>query len=205
MKTGTVELRVEGPIAHLLLNQPKSAMRSIGTCGWNWCTRRDILQRHQHSSRGAFRGRRALQRWNGSVDGESCRSTIGPSANQQRSRCREKPGKRPQKLHSSPRRSPDSKSRSHRRSLCWRWNEVALGCDILIAAEDAPVALNEVRAGMVPDLGGTARVTRRCGTGHACDLILTARRIGSKEAQPWGLVQRLCEPGRAQHRLRSGT
>ena len=75
--------------------------------------------------------------------------------------------------------------------------EVALGCDILIAAENAQFALNEVRAGMVPDLGGTARVTRRCGTGHACDLILTARRIGSREAQSWGLVQRVCEPGAA--------
>ena len=75
--------------------------------------------------------------------------------------------------------------------------EVALGCDILIAAENAQFALNEVRAGMVPDLGGTARVTRRCGTGHACDLILTARRIGAQEAQSWGLVQRVCTPGSA--------
>ena len=75
--------------------------------------------------------------------------------------------------------------------------EVALGCDIRVAANDAQFALNEVHAGMVPDLGGTVRVTRIAGTGRAADLILTARRIGALEAKEWGIVQRTCEPGEA--------
>lgn len=76
--------------------------------------------------------------------------------------------------------------------------EVALGCDIRVAATDAQFALNEVHAGMVPDLGGTVRVTRIAGQGRAADLILTARRIAAPEAQEWGIVQRTCAPGEAR-------
>lgn len=75
--------------------------------------------------------------------------------------------------------------------------EVALGCDLRVAATNAQFALNEARAGMVPDLGGTARLTRIAGTGRAADLILTGRRIPGSEAQNWGIVQRVCEPGQA--------
>jgi len=75
--------------------------------------------------------------------------------------------------------------------------EVALGCDLRVAAHNAQFALNEVRAGMVPDLGGTARLTRITGTGRAADLILTARRIDGHEAKAWGVTQRVCEPGEA--------
>jgi enoyl-CoA hydratase/carnithine racemase len=75
--------------------------------------------------------------------------------------------------------------------------EVALGCDLRVAATNAQFALNEAQAGMVPDLGGTARLTRIVGTGRATDLILTGRRIQSAEAQTWGIVQRVCEPGQA--------
>lgn len=75
--------------------------------------------------------------------------------------------------------------------------EVALGCDIRVAAENAQFALNEVHAGMVPDLGGTVRLTRIAGTGRAADLILTARRMKSEEAAQWGIVQRICQPGEA--------
>jgi enoyl-CoA hydratase/carnithine racemase len=75
--------------------------------------------------------------------------------------------------------------------------EVALGCDLRVAATNAQFALNEARAGMVPDLGGTARLTRIAGTGRAADLILTGRRIQGSEAQNWGIVQRVCEPGQA--------
>jgi enoyl-CoA hydratase/carnithine racemase len=75
--------------------------------------------------------------------------------------------------------------------------EIALGCDLRVAATNAQFALNEARVGMVPDLGGTARLTRIAGTGRATDLILTGRRIQSAEAQAWGVVQRVCEPGQA--------
>jgi enoyl-CoA hydratase len=75
--------------------------------------------------------------------------------------------------------------------------EVALGCDLRVAATDSQFALNEARAGMVPDLGGTARLTRIAGTGRAADLILTGRRISGSEAQQWGVVQRTCPPGEA--------
>jgi enoyl-CoA hydratase/carnithine racemase len=75
--------------------------------------------------------------------------------------------------------------------------EIALACDIRITARDAHISLTEVRAGMIPDLGGSVRLTRLIGSGRAADLIVTARRVSGEEAFALGFVERLVEPGNA--------
>ncbi len=75
--------------------------------------------------------------------------------------------------------------------------ELALACDVRIAASDAVIALPEVHAGMIPDLGGCVRLTRLIGTGRAIDLICTGRRISGEEAFQLGVVERVVAPGTA--------
>jgi enoyl-CoA hydratase/carnithine racemase len=66
--------------------------------------------------------------------------------------------------------------------------ELALACDFRIAAENTRMALPEVRLGLIPDVGGTTRLTRLVGPARAKDLILTGREISVDEAVHWGLI-----------------
>ncbi len=75
--------------------------------------------------------------------------------------------------------------------------EVALACDVRIAARNATIGIPEVAVGMVPDVGGCARLTRLVGPGRAADLIVTGRRIDGDEAYRLGVVERVVEPGEA--------
>lgn len=75
--------------------------------------------------------------------------------------------------------------------------EIALGCDVRITSRTATLGLPEVRIGMIPDLGGCARLTRLVGPGRAADLITTGRLVDGEEAHRLGLVERVCEPGAA--------
>jgi enoyl-CoA hydratase/carnithine racemase len=74
--------------------------------------------------------------------------------------------------------------------------ELALACDLRIAAPAAELGLTEVRLGIIPGGGGTQRLPRLIGQGRAKDLILTGRRINAAEAFAIGLVQRLAPEGR---------
>lgn len=74
--------------------------------------------------------------------------------------------------------------------------EIALACDVRIAAENAVLSLPEARIGMIPDLGGCARLTRLVGPGRAADLIATGRRLSGAEAFTLGVVERVALPGR---------
>jgi len=74
--------------------------------------------------------------------------------------------------------------------------ELALACDLRIAAPAAELGLTEVRLGIIPGGGGTQRLPRLIGAGRAKDLILTGRRINAAEAFAIGLVQRLAPEGR---------
>lgn len=67
--------------------------------------------------------------------------------------------------------------------------ELALACDLRIAAMDAKLGLPEVRLGLLPAAGGTQRLTRLCGEGTAKRLILGAELIDAAEALRLGLVQ----------------
>lgn len=74
--------------------------------------------------------------------------------------------------------------------------ELALACDLRIAAPGAELGLTEVKLGIIPGGGGTQRLSRIVGPGRAKDLILTGRRIKSAEAFALGVVNRLAAEGR---------
>ena len=69
--------------------------------------------------------------------------------------------------------------------------EMALLCDIRIAAEDAVFGLPEVALGMIPAAGGTQTLPRSIGQGRALDLLLTGRRLTAGEAFDMGLVAKV--------------
>jgi len=69
--------------------------------------------------------------------------------------------------------------------------ELALACDVRIAAETAVFSLPEVQLGIIPDLGGCQRLPRAVGIGKAKELIYTGRRIDSREALSIGLIQQV--------------
>ena len=66
--------------------------------------------------------------------------------------------------------------------------ELALACDIRIAADTAEMGLTEVRLGIIPGAGGTQRLARIAGIAAAKELILTGRRIGAALARELGIV-----------------
>jgi enoyl-CoA hydratase/carnithine racemase len=71
--------------------------------------------------------------------------------------------------------------------------ELALACDIRIAATNATMGLTETRLAIIPGAGGTQRLPRLVGRGKAKELIFTGQRIGAEEAQRIGLVNRICK------------
>ena len=73
--------------------------------------------------------------------------------------------------------------------------ELALACDIRIAAEDAQLGLTEISLAIIPGGGGTQRLPRLVGRGKALEMILTGARIGAPEALRIGLVERVVPPG----------
>ena len=73
--------------------------------------------------------------------------------------------------------------------------ELALACDMRLAAEGALLALPETRLGMIPDVGGTTRLTRLVGPGRAKELIFTGREIEAAQAELWGLVNHAVPAG----------
>lgn len=78
--------------------------------------------------------------------------------------------------------------------------ELALWCDLRIAAEDAVLGVFCRRFGVPLIDGGTVRLPRLIGQSRALDLILTGRAVGAVEAHQIGLVNRLCPPGQAMAR-----
>lgn len=75
--------------------------------------------------------------------------------------------------------------------------ELALWCDLRVAARDAVFGVFNRRFGVPLIDGGTVRLARIAGQGLAMDMILSGRPIGAEEAANHGLVNRLVEPGQA--------
>lgn len=66
--------------------------------------------------------------------------------------------------------------------------QLALNCDMRVLAEDARLSMAEVTLGLVPDLGGTKRLTELVGPSRALEICLTGRRIAADEAERIGLA-----------------
>jgi enoyl-CoA hydratase/carnithine racemase len=73
--------------------------------------------------------------------------------------------------------------------------ELALSCDIRIAAASAKLGLPEVGLGLIPGWGGTQRLPRLIGYGRATEMILTGRAINADEAERFGMVNKVVADG----------
>ncbi|KDN81978.1 enoyl-CoA hydratase [Kitasatospora cheerisanensis] len=69
--------------------------------------------------------------------------------------------------------------------------ELAMLCDILIAADTAKFGQPEIKLGVIPGIGGSQRLTRAVGKAKAMDLCLTGRMMDAEEAERAGLVSRI--------------
>jgi enoyl-CoA hydratase/carnithine racemase len=74
--------------------------------------------------------------------------------------------------------------------------ELALCCDFIFAARGARLALPETSRGLMPGGMGTQNLPRAIGERRAKELILSGRPIEADQAYDWGLVNRVCEPGK---------
>jgi enoyl-CoA hydratase/carnithine racemase len=72
--------------------------------------------------------------------------------------------------------------------------ELALACDLRVAAEDALLGLPETRVGLIPDVGGSSRLPAVVGLGRAKEMIMTSKLVNGVEAERIGLVNRVAPP-----------
>ena len=73
--------------------------------------------------------------------------------------------------------------------------ELALICDLRVAAPHAELALPETTLGIIPGAGGTQRLPRVVGEARAKEMILLGRKLSAAEAASWGLVNRVSPEG----------
>jgi enoyl-CoA hydratase/carnithine racemase len=69
--------------------------------------------------------------------------------------------------------------------------ELALACDLRVAADDALLGLPETRVGLIPDVGGSSRLPAVVGLGRAKEMIMTSKLVTGTEAERIGLVNRV--------------
>ena len=69
--------------------------------------------------------------------------------------------------------------------------ELAMACDMIVAAEDASFGQPEIRLGVMPGAGGTQRLTRAIGKARAMEMVLTGRTMNAQEADAHGLITRI--------------
>ena len=73
--------------------------------------------------------------------------------------------------------------------------ELAMACDIRVAAEDAQLGQPEIKLGLIPGGGGTQRLPRLVGPGRAMLINLTGDFVDAQTAERWGLVERIAPKG----------
>jgi enoyl-CoA hydratase/carnithine racemase len=77
-------------------------------------------------------------------------------------------------------------------ALCLTWAfELALACDVILAAESASFGLVERVIGLTPAMGGTQRLAERAGTGRAREFVMTGDRYPAAELERWNVVNRV--------------
>ena len=81
--------------------------------------------------------------------------------------------------------------------------ELALACDLRVAARSAVFALPEVRLGILPGAGGTQRLPRVVGPARAKEMMLLARYLDAEAALGWGLVNEVAEDAELMPRARA--
>lgn len=69
--------------------------------------------------------------------------------------------------------------------------ELAMLCDMIVAAETAQFGQPEINLGIMPGAGGTQRLTRAIGKARAMELVLTGRPVSARQAEAFGLVTRV--------------
>jgi enoyl-CoA hydratase len=71
--------------------------------------------------------------------------------------------------------------------------ELALGCDLIVAARSAQFGLVEKVVGLTPSMGGTQRLAERAGSGRARHFVMSGGLFGAEEMERWGVVNVLCD------------
>lgn len=88
-------------------------------------------------------------------------------------------------------------------ALCLTWAfELALACDIILAARSASFGLVERVIGLTPTMGGTQRLAERAGTGRAKELVFEGRPFSATELERWNVVNRVLDDDGFDHAAR---
>jgi len=81
--------------------------------------------------------------------------------------------------------------------------EIALACDIIVAARSARFGLVETVVGLTPSMGGTQRLAERAGSGRARELVMTGELFGAEQLERWNVVNRVVDDGELDGRARA--
>jgi enoyl-CoA hydratase len=88
-------------------------------------------------------------------------------------------------------------------ALCLTWGlEIALACDLLVAAEGAQFGLVEVRVGLTPSMGGPQRLAERAGPARARELVMTGDLYPASTLRDWGVVNTVWPDAEFEQRSR---
>jgi enoyl-CoA hydratase/carnithine racemase len=89
-------------------------------------------------------------------------------------------------------------------ALCLTWAfELALACDLIVAAESAAFGLVETVVGLTPAMGGTQRLAERAGSGRAREFVMTGRTFDVATMERWGVVNRVFPDGEFDREARA--
>jgi len=89
-------------------------------------------------------------------------------------------------------------------ALCLTWGlEVALACDLLVAAEGAQFGLVETRVGLTPAMGGPQRMAERAGPARARHFVMTGGLFDAATLESWGVVTRVYPDAEFEERSRA--